>query len=345
MEVQDKIKALSGLVKMGQELSSTTDLDELLGRISQCCTQVTHSESSSILLLDSEANEMYFKQVSGALGEVIQTIRIPLTENSIAGWSIIHKQPVLSNDVPNDPRHYKKVDEATSFITRTILAVPIQWGDRIFGVVEAVNKQDPAGFDDTDMEYLTILAHQAAVAINNVFMVEQLQNFFVHTVEILISALEALDPEAKGHIIRVARYSTAMARALGMNGKDFEQIWYGAYFHDIGKLSKEANFLNRKDRIHPVAGAAMIEQVKMLEHAAPIVRYHHEYYDGSGYPDGLSGEQIPLGARIIGLAEDYDEHWIRRNPDESDEEFKEQFFSQEAIHHDPKLVELFRPMV
>ncbi|MCL5773393.1 MAG: GAF domain-containing protein [Firmicutes bacterium] len=345
VELEERMNIMSRLCHIGQELASLTDLDELLAKIIDCCKDICSSDKASILLLDESRNELYFKQTSGSMGEDIRRIRIPLNEKSIAGWSLIHRETVKIDDVSTDPRHYKGVDEATGYETKTLLAVPVMWGDRCFGVVEAVNKLKEPVFTDADADNLKILAQQAAVAINNVFLVEELQNFFVHTIEILINALEAIDPYSRGHVMRVARYATSIAREVGITGKEFENILYASYFHDIGLLRKDANILNKRDPLHPVIGASILEQIKILEKTAAIVKAHHEYYDGTGFPNGLKGEEIPLAARILSLVEDYDEESSSINAGRSKEKFNKDFFEKAFVRHDPELVKIFKKIV
>lgn len=339
-----KISALSRLMGVGQQLAASTDLDELLRKIISASTEMTESEKSSILLWDEDTNELYFRQTLGEHGEILEKIRIPVNEKSVAGWCLLHRQPLIINDVSNDPRHYKGVDQVTSFVTRSILAVPIVWGERIFGVIEVLNRIE-GDYTKADEEYLTILAAQAAVALNNVFVVEQLQNFFVHTVELLIAALEMVEPSMRGHVVRVARMATALARELKLPGKELEQVLYGAYFHDIGRLFYESARTGARGKEEPVVGAQLIEKIKMLEKAAPIVRYHRERYDGSGYPEGLKGEQIPLGARILGLAVEYDEACINAPRSLSQSLVKEMFLERAATTHDPHLLDVFRKLI
>jgi putative nucleotidyltransferase with HDIG domain len=298
-----------------------------------------------MLLLDEEKNEIYFKQTAGELGEVIRKIRLPLNEKSIAGWCIIHREPLIILDVSKDPRHYKGVDKATSFETRSILAVPVQWGDKVFGCVEAVNKIGDNPFSGVDQEYLTIMAQQAAVALNNVFLRNQLQNFFVHAVEILASALEVVEKTGGGHTFRVARLAAAVARESGLSGRDMENLLYAAYFHDIGRLRPGVTGRHDTDLMHPQTGAGFLQQIRLLEKAVPGVRQHQEYYDGSGYPDGLSGEAISLAGRILSMVEDYDTQLQKWDRSKSREDFNELFLHLSMNRHDPVLMEIFEKVL
>lgn len=326
---------LINLKEVSHKLSKTIDVDELLSIINHYTQQLCQSEKASILLVDEEANELFFRKALGELG-IIKRIRIPLNENSIAGWCVINKLPSIVNDTSQDPRHYKKVDQMTKFETKSILAVPIIWSDKVYGVIEAINKLDDMEFSDQDKELLTILANQAAVALNNVYVMKEHKNFFIYSIEMLISALEAIDPKMKGHTFRIARWVSMISRELGLDSKEIENMWYSAYFHDIGKLKRDEN-----DMMHPITGAQMVDRINILKGISPNIKYHHERYDGSGYPDSLKGEQIPLGARIIGLVEDYDDKLYQYGVSQPKEEFIEEFFQEARKVHDPKLVNVF----
>lgn len=338
-------ETLTLLCRMGQELVSVNDLDSLLHKLNEFCRTICHSDRASILLLDEEKNELYFKKAMGIYGENLQKIRIPLTDESIAGWVVKNKAPLIVKDVSKDPRHYKGIDLTTGYTTKSIMAVPIMWMNKIFGCMEALNKLGDEEFTQEDIENANILAQQAAVALNNSFYIKNLQNFFIYSVETIIAALENLEPKYKGHIPRVARYCTTLAREIGIKGKELETIWQAAYFHDLGKLkSKRDIFLQGKD-LHPVIGAGMIEKIKLLEKAAPIVKYHHEKYDGSGFPEGLKGKDIPLGSRILSLVEDYEEFMIRHDKSMDAGEIKEKFYNDFRAKHDPELMEKFYRLI
>ena len=139
---------------------------------------------------------------------------------------------------------------------------------------------------------------------------------YLNTIEALVQALEAKDPYTSGHSDRVAKFAVAIAEKLGMTEEQVEFIKYAAVLHDVGKIGVSENILNKKDQLsqadwvcihnHPVIGQNIIKNIKFLFDIGPVVRHHHERYDGKGYPDGLAMEQIPLAARIIAIADTYD---------------------------------------
>jgi len=139
---------------------------------------------------------------------------------------------------------------------------------------------------------------------------------YLNTIEALVLALEAKDNYTSGHSGRVAQFSVAIAEKLKLSDKKLEFIKYAGVLHDIGKIGVSENILNKPGTLvaeewdvikdHPSIGQNIIKNIKFLFDVGPIVRYHHERWDGSGYPDGLKGEEIPLESRIIAVADTYD---------------------------------------
>lgn len=144
----------------------------------------------------------------------------------------------------------------------------------------------------------------------------EMKEAHINTVSALTSALDANDPYTHGHSYRVSRYALGLARAMGLSSKDLEILEYSALLHDIGKIAIKKEILHKAGRLteeefkslkaHPSTGADIVENLKFLKEAAVLVRYHHEQPDGKGYPEGLKGDEIPVGSRILLCADAYD---------------------------------------
>ena len=328
---------LSFLCQLGQDLSATLDMESLLLKIVEAAKHITNAEGASILLYDDSLNLLYFKCVKGEHGEEIKKAILPIDEQSIAGWVASHRKGVRVTDVANDSRHCKTIDDLTGFKTKSIVCMPILFRGRLLGVMEAVNKIGMPEFDEDDEGFLSCLASQAGVALANAEKFEDLEEYFTQSVDLLVSAVEALQPVLKGHITEVARLSARVAREMGIIGEEYVNIAYAALLHDVGKLQLSATSWEQLEREHSIVGARILGEIRRLRHVAPYVKYHHERYDGSGFPDGLSGDFIPLGSRILGLVDHYSEWKFRREGDGTIEQFLFQF----GKHHDPKIVEVF----
>ncbi|MCE1246727.1 MAG: GAF domain-containing protein [Firmicutes bacterium] len=333
-ELKKEREALAILSQSSNALNSVLDEKELIIILLETAAKITHAQGASILLLEAET--LYFKEAIGQKSQDLKELRIPLTENSIAGWAALNRTCVAVNNVGEDERHYKGIDDQLDFETRTVACAPLMWGEEVLGVMEAVNKQE-GEFTTRDLEYLAILASQASVAIHNTVMMEQFQNFYLEVVEILIDCIESLDQVNKDHCMLVARLAGAMAKQFDITEDDYETLCYAAFLHDIGKIKCSDD----KDySCHAIKGAQMLSNIKVFNSIVPFVKYHHEKFDGTGTPDGLKGEEIPLGARVLCIAEEYIED-RSDYPDKSDDEYLEIFLDRFGTYYDPELKELF----
>jgi putative nucleotidyltransferase with HDIG domain len=285
---------------ISKDLGTFLDKRTLIPKILELALKIFNVEGVSLILLKKGQPFLFFKNVIGSKVDKIQDMVIPLDEKSVAGWIAINKKPVLINDVKSDDRHSKKVDEASNFITRSLLGVPVKYGDEVLGVLEAVNRKE-GEFTNKDTDYLAILASHAAIALKNAEIYEKLQNFSMEAVELLIDFLEYIDSRFKGHMVEVARIASSMGEAMKLSEIEHQNLTYASLLHDIGKIKAKEGEYER----HPIYGAEILEHIKLFEGLLPYVLYHHERYDGSGFPYKLSGDKIPLGAQILAAAEAY----------------------------------------
>lgn len=172
--LQHRLERLEHVIRISQILNSTLDLAELLRVIASTAAEVTDCEGSSILLVDPRTGQLRFEAAYGPKSEALKPIAVPL-EGSLAGWVVQHQEPVLISDAQTDPRHYRQVDTAIDFTTRSLLAVPLTIRGHCIGALEVVNKREPPPLDEEDVYILSALASQAAVAIENARLLGDLQ--------------------------------------------------------------------------------------------------------------------------------------------------------------------------
>jgi putative methionine-R-sulfoxide reductase with GAF domain len=289
---------------LAKEISFTRNVDLLLDQLVTRTAQVVRSEAASLYLLNTETLMLDFAIVKGHTSEALRNLNVHLRPGEgIAGWVAQHWKPDIVNDTAKDDRFMKVMDNTTGFVTRSVLAVPLMIGGELIGVAEAINKKDRGSFDESDKKILQNLANFAAVSITNAKLAENQKNFFTNMIEILTAAIEARDPRTMGHPTRVAALACAIGKKMGMEGESYRMLYYAGLLHDIGMIAvnhevlmDQASLLARDrsvERVHPVLGAELIKGVKLFAGIVPLVRHHHELWDGTGYPDRLSGESIP----------------------------------------------------
>ncbi len=313
--IEEKTERLSLLSHLGQILNSTLEHKEVHRRAMEAATQLMKAEAGSLLLIDEEKNHLYFEVALGDQEEAIKKITLNIGEG-IAGWVAQHGEPLIVNDPEKDPRFFKGVDVKTEFETKNLICVPVKVKERTIGVLEAINKKGGEDFNEEDLSLFLSLSDQVAIAWDNARLYQELEEVFFQTAESLADAIEKRDPYTGGHTQRVTQYSLTIARHLPLKPDEMKWLKISAVLHDIGKIGIDDQILRKPDRLNPEEyqvikrhadmGAEIIHHVKQLKNIIPGIKYHHEQLDGTGYPEGLKGEKIPIIAKIVAVADTYD---------------------------------------
>jgi len=322
IETEEYRKRLSLLYKIGKKVGSVSEVSNLLEQILHKTQQTLGASASSVLLIDEGRGELYFRVAKGKATNELGEMRLGLN-TGIAGWVARHGRPTIVNDATTDPRFNKAIDNVTGFVTRSVIAVPLVSEREVIGVLEVLNKVGDSGFSEQDLEVLIPLASMAAVAINNAKLHQAVVDGYKSTVKALAAAIDARDPYTCGHSQRVTKYALMAGTLLILSGEELEVLEYGGILHDIGKIGIADHILTKHGvltseekeimRTHPVIGANMLKEIPFLEKVSRLILHHHERYDGSGYPDGLKGEEIPMGARLIAVADAFDSMTTERS--------------------------------
>jgi len=222
---------------------------------------------------------------------------------------------ILVADVQNDAR-FDSSQTLINCSVRSFMCVPLTTRERTLGAVYVENRSQPVCFEESDLELLTVFGNQMARAIENASLYEELERSFYETVRSLLKALEAKDEYTRGHSDRVALYAVGIGRILGLSKRSVHHLKIAAELHDIGKIAIPEVIIKSPLRLtdeefelirkHPDIGVEILRPIRFLEPVIPAVRHHHERYNGGGYPEGLVGDQIPLQARILNLADAFD---------------------------------------
>lgn len=340
-------ESIKEIFEIAKSISSVLDVDVLLRRISAVAEKIIDAEASSIMLLDEDKEHLSFKLATGEKGGVVGKMRINVGDG-IAGTAAKEKKPLIVNDVSKDNRFNSEVDKVSGYVTKSILCVPMFMDEELLGVVEILNKRNNANFTDEDKDLLENTVSLAATSINNARIAEDNRNFFVNMIEILITAIEGRDQKLIGHSWNVAQLATTLGRHLGLKNQDYRNLYYGALLHDIGLINIKGGLsifegvITVRERDpetnHPRIGAEMVRNINLLSGAVPVIRHHHENFDGTGYPDGLSGDKIPLAARIVAVAEVVEE---MRLSGFNDDRIRQMLKLGQETRFDPQVVGIY----
>jgi putative nucleotidyltransferase with HDIG domain len=296
-----------GFYELSEALSSTMALDEQLGMVVDLVRENFAAEGVSILVEDPNQIGKYVARTGAGPDRLVPKAE-RLIESFIAGRTVLAHGEEIRHWIHNPDRADGQV--------RSFMAAPLRIRGAPIGVITAFSTQSSARFTEGQRKGLAIFGGRAADAIENARMYENLQTTFTQTMEGFARALEAKDPYTHGHSDRVATYAKLVCEAMGMPPMEIDRISHGGLMHDIGKIGIRNSDLNKPQKLtpeeyvmfksHPVQGRRIIEPIAFLKHLVPCVYHHHEAWDGSGYPEGLEGEGIPVEARILAVADSYD---------------------------------------
>ena len=303
---------LDTLVDITRRLMSLTDLDALLRLIAEATVTMVGAERATIYIVDQDRQEFWSRV---ATGKGVGEIRFPIGVG-IAGAVAKTGETISIADAYADPRFNPESDKRTGFHTRNLLTLAMTGHDgAVIGVFQAINKT--AGeFTIEDEITLGSLASSAAVAVENAQLVTAQKRLWLSLIETLATTVDARDQQTAGHSKRVTRYAAVIGTEMGLSDDDLERLRAAALLHDYGKIAVRDRFLQKPGKLDDAELAYMKAHAEKtaeflsyldfppdMREVPAIAAQHHERMDGKGYPKGLSGDQILVGARIVAAAD------------------------------------------
>jgi len=302
-------------IEFNKKPAPTTSLDQILSQVIKMTELTLNAEAASVLLFHDNDQELYFEAASGPVGRTLRQVKLN-TQYGIAGQVARTGKPLIVNDVARSKNFHKMIDDTTGFGTQSLVCAPLNVNKKILGVIEVLNKLDGTSFGERDLEAVVSVACTVAMAIENTRLYQNMAEINKTTLETAAAAIDSKGPYTVGHSQRVMEYALKAGAVLSFSPEEMEALEYGGLLHDIGKFCLDSTVLNKKGpltpleweqvRAHPVRSAELMACIPFLEQARELVLYHHERFDGKGYPKGLKGEEIPMGARIIAVANAFD---------------------------------------
>lgn len=298
----------TALIEMARDLSRILDPEEVLATALDRAMALSEAATGSVMLVDPTTRKLVIVKAHGLPPEIVKDTSLSEGEG-IAGWVLATGQPLLIEDLPSRPRTVRRHG------VRSAVCVPITDDDGVLGVINVGSKGFPARFTESHMKALETLGKQTAVALRNARAVMSSRELYFDTLQALAVALETKDPYARGGTERVLEYATAIGDAFGLDDEQTESLRVAALLHDIG-MSAAGDSIGASQRplstvergllkLHPQIAAEILQEMPALQAVAPIVYHHHEWFDGHGYLGGIAGASIPLGARILAVADAY----------------------------------------
>lgn len=302
------------IYRVGNLINSMEDPTELYNTLIDTIIEVVRPERAFLLLSDQETGEV--RPAVARFESAGKDERLPLSQ-TIVQDCISKGRHILCPDAMVDER-FNTGDSIFLNKIRSVMCVPLESQKQILGAIYVDSSEEAGAFQESDLELLSAIGRQAGISIERASLIKELEDLAMWSILTLVAAIEAKDEYTRGHSERVASFSVQIAEEMGVGDRLIESIRLGALLHDVGKIGVPEAILTKPGRLtdeeyelikdHPETGALIIGQIDnpRMKHPIETARHHHERWDGRGYPDGLAGEDVPLAARIVSVADAYD---------------------------------------
>lgn len=353
-----RLERLSTLHAIDMIISSSLDRKIILQQIVEIVVTQFRADAADVLLLEPVTQTLQYSAGWGFRTKVVQSVRLRLGEGIAGAAALEHRSIGIPDLRALEGPERPPLMEGEGFIA--YYAVPLFAKKQVKGVLELMHRT-PLLLDEEEQKFLELLAAQAAIAIDNATLFDDLQRSNIEltlaydaTLEGWARALELRDSITKRHTERVAEITVRLAQLMGIDQKEIVHIRRGALLHDIGKIGIPDSILKKEGplspeewnimRRHPVYAFELLKPIAYLRPALDIPYCHHERWDGTGYPRGLKGEQIPVSARIFALADVWDALFAADRP------YRKPLSMEDACAHvrglagthlDPHVVDVF----
>jgi PAS domain S-box-containing protein len=362
IETDRRLRHVQTLQQIDTAISVSTDLRVTLNVLLERAIEELHVDAASVLLLQPDAQTLAYAEGRGFRSNAIRRLHLRIGEG-YAGRATFERRIIHVADLNSlDPSlvHIEAIKEEGF---QSYYAVPLICRGQVKGVLDIFYRSRHVP-DDEWLNFLEALGTQAAIAIDNSSLLDRLQQLNVElmlaydaTIEGWSRALDLRDKETEGHTLRVTAMTEKLAKIIGVSDAEIIHIRRGSLLHDIGKMGIPDSILLKPGaldddewaimRQHPIYAYNMLKHINYLSLGLNIPLHHHEKWDGSGYPHGLKGEQIPLAARIFAIADVWDALTYPR-PYRTEawtpERTREHIRSLSGTHFDPRVVEAFEKL-
>jgi HD-GYP domain-containing protein (c-di-GMP phosphodiesterase class II) len=356
-QLQSQLKRLLAAREIDQSILSGQNLPHTLGLMLQMLIEETHVDAAAFLLLKPYSQTLEYVADQGFRTSNFRQLHLRLGEDFAGQVALLRKYIHFADLKAARGRARPPWTITESFIA--YIGLPLLYNNEINGVLEIFHRT-PLQLEADLLDFLQSLANQAALVVDHAIKLETLQTDNMELaqacnaiIEGWARSLELRDLEVSGHNQRVTEMALNVARTMGVANKDLEHIRRGALLHDIGKIGISDGILFKPGpltpeewgvmRKHPIFARQLLSPIPFLHDALDIPYYHHERWDGTGYPDGLAGEEIPLSARIFAVIDVWDALRYDRPYHQawSEEEVLSYIRQQAGSYFDPQVVEVF----
>jgi len=310
-ELEKVVDRLTTVNRIGNILNSILDKDNVLEVIVNTLAKTMGAKICSLMLVNEATSELEVAYAVGLEGLKLRKVKMG---EGVSGYVAKEGVPLLVSDIEKDPRF--QISNDPQYTTTSLLAAPLFIKGKVVGVLNINNKLSGDAFNQDELDLLTTVAGQAAIAVENSNLYRDIRASYFDTVRALVNALEAKDKYSKGHSERVTLLAMMMADEMGLPEPRKQALQHAGVLHDIGKIGISMSILNKDGKLtgeeydlvkdHPLIGEKILDPITFLKDVKVIVGEHHERYDGKGYPHQKSGDELSLEAKILAVADTFD---------------------------------------
>lgn len=313
MELSHKMETIQVMHEIDRSILSTLKPQEILETATRMASRLVPCDSSMVAIVDKERKG--FVCAAGCMGSSDIKGRFVAFEDTTLSDVVETGRPQYIANLKDEKRPLPREKELIADGILSVLRIPVSVKGEVAAIL-FIGARRPSAYTPDDLATIGKVAAQIGVALENGRLLKDIEDLFLGTVRSLSSAIDAKSPWTAGHSERVTSYALLIGANMGLSEDELKDLNLAGLLHDIGKIGTYEAVLDKPGalnedekriiRLHPVKGAEILAPIRQLKDVIPAIKHHHEFYDGTGYPDGLKGEKIPLFARILTVADTVD---------------------------------------
>ncbi len=343
-ETDPKSSVVPHLIALGKAVEKPASLYEMAEIIGVAVKHLCHADAGILIKLSTPHNQVLCLWADG-----IEDNRIKTTAQQV--YLALKDRPANRGEllVIKDPQ-----DDTGKF--HSMILCPLTYEKNLRGGLACFHAE-PRPWGRQELDAIEAFARQAAIALENIQLTRELQDTYLQAILALTKTMKVRDVYTADHSHQLVGWAESLAWKLGCRSRDIESIRWAALLHDIGKIGIPDMVLGKPSRLnadewmvmkrHPQIGAEIVGVIQQMKTVSPLIKYHHEHFDGSGYPDGLNGDQIPLGARILAVVDAYSAMISDRvyRPARPPKDARDELARTAGTQFDPQVVTTFLQML
>ncbi len=313
-DLQRAQRHLATAYQVSKMLAGAPNLEGLYEGVIESIFTTINADRAALLLQQDDSEADGLKIVAARSRKESKKQEEITVSRTVVKDVLENRASTLIRDAATDSR-YKEGASIIQQKIRSVLCAPVATEDKSLGVLYADSRSLTGAFSESDLELLALIGNQAGIGIHRAQLMAELENFFFDTIRAIVATIDAKDGYTHRHSERVAAFAVRIGGELGTDAETIEVVKLSAMLHDVGKIGVPEAILNKPGKLsdeefaeikkHPVHGVNILRNIKnpRFEAILPGVRNHHEKWDGTGYPDGLAGEDIPFLGRLLAVAD------------------------------------------